>query len=373
MLNILPNTKKSSNRRMPFHYYFSIAGIAILLLIYARKKYDGLIDDKRYESASVLKNRNNNQRFVYPSLGKCDSRNLTTTAHNFNYTAKSFDRRHLYEPCTFTPILDGGPIPVVFLVNGRSGSSNTWMAISNLAGKMNEAEEDNCPNIKKGYDFMSNMSEEEGSWWITEHLCEVARQNCDSPLAAFQWKPFVNSWVLPSGQGMLKRLASFTFDNGRRIKVIFMTRNHIDVLISKVKHHTGKKHGVPAHCSIDDMKCIHLHEQWGTNLTLPVEGLIEELDDNYAGFNLFEETMQKFGIDYYSTSFEKLYETDNAEEWMRIFRFLGRGPTHGLTLDKVHESFPFAFTSPPGHKEILKNYEEVKEVLFGTAYDYLLH
>mmetsp|Transcript_27881 Transcript_27881/g.34417 ORF Transcript_27881/g.34417 Transcript_27881/m.34417 type:complete len:116 (-) Transcript_27881:163-510(-) len=115
-----------------------------------------------------------------------------------------------------------------------------------------------------------------------------------------------------------------------------MTRNHIDVLISKVKHKVGKKHGVSAHCENDDNQCIRLHEKWSKNLTLPIEGLIEALEDNYAGFKLFEQTMQQMGIDYYRTSFEKLYESEDAEEWMRIFRFLGRGPTHSLTLDKVN-------------------------------------
>ena len=36
-----------------------------------------------------------------------------------------------------------------------------------------------------------------------------------------------------------------------------------------------------------------------------------------------------------AVTYEKLYYTDNAEEWMRIFHHLGIGPQQNLSLDSV--------------------------------------
>jgi len=218
------------------------------------------------------------------------------------------------------------------------------------------------------------MSEEEGAWWVTEHLCEFTRRYCNKPVVGFKWKPFVDSWNLPATQGMLKKIASF---DEPKIKVIFMTRNPLDVLISKQKHKTqgagAAREGVKAHCKPDEEDCIKLHAAFGKGLTLPSNGLIKKLQESTDAFDLFDTSLRDMGITYLRTSYEKLYDSEDAEEWMRIFKFLGRGPTHNLTLDRVTETLPFVQTSPKTHLESLSNFAEIQSVLNGTDFEKLLH
>ena len=290
-----------------------------------------------------------------------------------NRDQKTYQRRNLYSKCMFTPAQENGPIPVLFIVNGRSGSSNTWQTLSKLAGGFQteaiEAFGSNEIQIQKF--FKSMTSEEEGSWWINEHLCEVTKFNSNSTIAGIQWKPYSNSWILPSAQGMLKQIASHNSDPqriGHKIKVIYMTRNPLDVFISKQKHHSRS---VPAHCSRSDVDCLEKHTE--SNLTLSVEDLVSYLKQSEAVEKSIENNLRIFGIDYYQTSYEKLYSSENTEEWMSILRYLERSPTQVLQFDDVKNSFPLIKTSSLSKESLLKNYNEVKNRLDGTKFAELLY
>ena len=42
------------------------------------------------------------------------------------------------------------------------------------------------------------------------------------------------------------------------------------------------------------------------------------------------------------TTYEDLYDRDDAEEWMKIFKYHGRSPTQNFTVQDVTESFALA-------------------------------
>ena len=151
-----------------------------------------------------------------------------------------------------------------------------------------------------------------------------------------------------------------------------MTRNPLDVLISKRKHKTSG-HTIQAHCTPDDEDCIKNHAKTGTHLLLPTDTLVEELSEAYAAFEVFESTLQDMGISFVKTTYEDLYGRDDAEEWMRLFKFLGRGPTENLTMKNVTGSFSMVSTSAKNHNESLANYDEVFNLLVNTTYEGLLH
>lgn len=284
---------------------------------------------------------------------------------------ETFLNRHDFPQCKFAPIDEGGPIPAIFIINGRSGSDATWATLSTLAGNESAIGEHTGENKVKAMDFLGGMTEEEGAWWVTEHLCQFAHRQCDKPLSAFKWKPFVDSFQLPAAQGMLKKIATF---NQPRIKVIFMTRNPLDVLISKAKHKNSKKEEkLDAHCSIDDEACIERMKQAGSGLQLPTESLLKDLKDSLDAFNFFEDTFKEMNIAHVKTTYEDLYNRDDAEEWMKIFRYLGRGPSKNLTMQDVISSFALAPTFQKNHNESLANYVEVRDLLMGTEFEKLLH
>jgi hypothetical protein len=203
---------------------------------------------------------------------------MSSRRRNVNQT---FANRHQFPKCYFTPIEEGGPIPVIFIVNGRSGSHITWATLSTLAGGETPIGEHTGENKIKAMDFLGRMTEEEGAWWLTEHLCQFAHRHCDKPLASFKWKPFVDSWELPAAKGMLRQLSTF---RDPRIKVIFMTRNPLDVMISKTKHHDA--HDLVAHCTIGDLKCIKKQEKKGTGLYLPTNTLLKDLKEALDAFEI---------------------------------------------------------------------------------------
>lgn len=281
----------------------------------------------------------------------------------------TYANREKFESCKFTPVEDGGPVPVVFIVNGRSGSDATWATLSTLAGGRSPIGEHTGENRVKAMDFIGRMTEHEGAWWITEHLCQFAHVHCDKPLAAFKWKPFVDSWNLPAARGMLKKLAQF---DEPKIKVILMSRNPLDVLISKRKHRKSG-HTIQAHCAPDDIECLNTHKSSGLGMELPTKHLLEDLKEATESFTFFADTLKNMSISHITTTYEDLYARDHAKEWMRIFNFLGRGPTVNLTMADVVDSFTMAPTAAKNHNESLANYDEVVSLLNTTEYAGLLH
>jgi hypothetical protein len=218
-------------------------------------------------------------------------------------------------------------------------------------------------------DFLGSMTEEEGAWWVTEHLCQFAHYQCHASLSAFKFKPFVDSWELPAAQGMLKKIASF---NEPKIKVIFMTRNPLDVFISKIKHRKSQNQ-IVAHCEINDTNCISKQKLMGSGLNLPTGSLLKHLEDSYEAFDVFEKTLDEMNIEHVKTTYEDLYGRDDAEEWMKIFKYLGRGPTENLSMRDVTESFELAPTFQQNHNTSLANYAEVRDSLIDTTFKGLLH
>ena len=87
--------------------------------------------------------------------------------------------------------------------------------------------------------------------------------------------------------------------------------------------------------------------------------------------------LQEAGVDYIHVTYENLYSSGSgdeaANEWMRIFRFLGRGPGDGLTMQDVEKNFVMAKTTSKKHKDVMLNYEEVKKTLEGTDFEDLLN
>ena len=285
---------------------------------------------------------------------------------------ETFINRKEFPQCTFTPIEEGGPTPVIFIVNGRSGSDATWATLSTLAGGASGIGEHTGENEVKAMDFLGRMTEAEGKWWVTEHLCQFAHHQCDKPLSAFKWKPFVDSWKLPAAQGMLKQIASF---DQPRIKVIFMMRNPLDVLISKAKHKKSRQSHklIMAHCEAKDEECIAKQKMMGTGLTLPTDYLLRNLEDSFAALQVFAGTLEEMNIEHVKTTYEDLYNRDDAEEWMKIFKYLGRGPSKDLTMVNVTDAFALAPTFQKNHNESLANYAEVRDLLTGSEFEELLH
>jgi len=98
------------------------------------------------------------------------------------------------DPCTFYE-RGTGPIPVVLMALGRSGSSITWSTLSALTGKRNIAYEKTGQTENKTEQFFKCLENCPLAFhnWTIQALCHIQQRRSDvtvnSGIAGFQWKP----------------------------------------------------------------------------------------------------------------------------------------------------------------------------------------
>lgn len=101
---------------------------------------------------------------------------------------------HWTEPCAFYE-RGRGPIPVVLMSLGRSGSSITWSTMSALTGERNIAYERTGQTMEKTEQFFACLEKCPLAYhnWTIQSLCHIQRRRRDvtikSGIAGFQWKP----------------------------------------------------------------------------------------------------------------------------------------------------------------------------------------
>jgi len=258
---------------------------------------------------------------------------------------------------------------------GRAGSSVTWDTISRLVGKPNVAYEYTGGSMEKSERFFQSIDPAIAQQWASLHLCEVQHLSRveGSGIAGFQWKPYFNTFRKhPMAFAALQEMSE---RRNPRIRIIYLTRNALDREISNIKHRGHiRTNEVPAHCPAGDEECAKKHAALGTGVFVPTDKLVNHLRQLRAKENEIIDVLGHVGIKFISIKYEKLYDRgDNVDEWKRIFRFLERGPTSNLTIQQVHEAFSMERTSSKSHKDIIANYDEVKQVLTGTEFEQLLH
>mmetsp|Transcript_56684 Transcript_56684/g.84323 ORF Transcript_56684/g.84323 Transcript_56684/m.84323 type:complete len:141 (+) Transcript_56684:90-512(+) len=133
-----------------------------------------------------------------------------------------------------------------------------------------------------------------------------------------------------------------------------------------------KKLPLPAHCAVGDSDCIKQHH---SAIVLPTGSeLLKSLKRGSALDKLVSDKLANYGVKHVHVSYDNLYNSKNAEEWSRIFRFLQRGPQGPLTVENVTANFDLAPTSSSSsHKDIIANFDEVWETLNGTQFEHLVH
>jgi len=260
----------------------------------------------------------------------------------------------------------GAPQPVILLSLGRSGSSATWQVMGNLTGKVTPSIEYTGSNTKQSIAFFDKIPPNDHGNWLLKYMCVQQSQHPTAGLIGFKWKPVPNTFFRRASLDALKVVA---YSHNPQIKVVRSRRNLLDVMISKEKHRIGH---AEAHCAKTDNACIREHLELGTGLRLPTENLLAELKRITAEEDQVDHLLEELGVPHVKVTFEKLYYSDDAEEWLRLFRFLGTGPTEGLTRNDVQDAMAHAATHNPQHNVTLGNYHEVRELLMGTEFESLL-
>jgi hypothetical protein len=244
--------------------------------------------------------------------------------------------------------------------------------MGNLTGMETPSDEYTGSNTLESQRFFDSIKKDDGGQLVLQNLCRKQRLYPNAGVVGFKWKPF-NSIHHPTaiaGLDLISRLRDPS------IKVIRSRRNLLDVELSRAKHRSPGKNQVTvnAHCRARDGECVKRHYQAGTNLTLSAKELMSFLTSQTRLEDEVDNLLANIGVPHVQVSYEKLYLAKDAEEWMKLFRFVGVGPAGtGLTREKVDLVMAHASTSIPNHANAIANYDEVKRTLDGTEYEGLLH
>jgi len=279
--------------------------------------------------------------------------------------------------CNLLPESDA-PSPVILMALGRSGSSITWDAMSQLTGQRNTAYEVTGGNTNNSKAFFKDLETNPyvGHDWAIKRLCHIQQNRpdilSDAGIAGFQWKPYMSSF---DHEYAIEGLREIAAHRNPSIRVVHLTRNALDKRISNIRHTNSKKSSkaITAHCPMGDEECIKNHSQFVTSIVFPTgQELLHWLRHTVDDDNTIRKRLGDLGVHHVEVSYEKLYNSNDAEEWMRIFRFLEKGPSEGLAMGDVRASFSMASTHTKSRNETIANFEDVRETLVGTPFEHLL-
>ncbi len=281
------------------------------------------------------------------------------------------------EECRLLPENEA-PIPVILMADGRTGSSITWMTISRMTGFPNVAFEYTGQQQEKTIAFFDSIQPEVGSHFAVNQLCKLQHDAKDKVkqgegIVGFQWKPIHYGLSHEYGIGALQEIATHV---DPVIRVIHLTRNPLDRLISNRKHISSSKTNkkIEAHCADGDEECIKEHARSHSGTILPTgKELIKSLQNGLRHDIMVADILGTRGIKHIRVDYDRLYSGEYSGEWLRIFKFLGRGPQEELTMKEVRSNFDLAATSSKQHKDKIGNFDEVWKTLNGTDLACLVH
>jgi len=98
------------------------------------------------------------------------------------------------DPCTFYE-KGTGPLPVILMALGRTGSSITWSTMSALTGERNIAYETTGQTANISAQFFECLERDQFAFhnWTVQKLCHIQQRRSDvsinAGIAGFQWKP----------------------------------------------------------------------------------------------------------------------------------------------------------------------------------------
>jgi len=327
--------------------------------------------------------------------------------------------------CQFLP-QDEGPIPIIVISQGRTGSSVTWNTLYRLVSEEEEkgffffrkkkkpkdgdsaaagmdyesvkAVEITGRVVDQSLDFFSKIPQSTiGPRWAEIYLC--AQQHWQQKhldpkgrIVGFQWKPFRETFYSPLSQATLERLAN---SRNPRFRIIYNIRNPIDRRLSNLRHN-ATDHLLSAHCSLDDEDCKDQHLassdqtiyfSFNFNKGQEFNGkpnrkkLLRWLNDDLKEVTNIKNMLNASGIPHAIVRYDVLYgrHQDKAiHEWRKLVRLVNPNndrtmidPDH-VTMDDVRKHFSMAKTSSKRKSDVIENYNELKEMLNGTIFlDYL--
>ena len=301
---------------------------------------------------------------------------------------------NITQTCDLTNTTFGNPF--IMISFGRSGTTSTWDIIAGLAGEyIPRATEDMGSSKGEARAFFEAQNQtEHGKCWLERLLCEKqedvikAYQDGMGKASIFgsKWKPWHEGLNSTQARQALQWLGT-----QKQIKVLYNTRNMVDMYISQAKHTVladlfGDER--TAHCYDDrelqlsdrawnkladmgiprDTPCVQIFKAIESKTPLEIPHMMDYFQKNVLQTDFASEMLEHYNVSKVTVTYEKLYFTKSAAEWEHIFQYLGFGPQSNLTLDQVFARTAFQKTSFNDRSQRMANYDEVKRALQCTRF-----
>ena len=304
-----------------------------------------------------------------------------------------------------------GPLPVILMSLGRSGTDATWKILKELTGTEMKAIEIVGGNEEESVDFFRSLEglrteadtwalDETYNWrkkgggarstrgfyfhvqefcaegncmdgkWILKWFCEEQQRYKETGgLVGFKWKAYMSSLRTEPAHNALKLVAVLGVSN-TPIRVIRSRRNPLDVYLSELKH---SLQDLPDHCKADDEDCADKHNS--VRLVVPVDEMFEWLQNTYDEENEIDDLLSELGVRTVHVKYDELYysrtEQEGLKEWKKIFKFLGQ--RHDWSWDDIAGAAGLKPTTKSrSHKVSIENFDDVFRRLQGTKLERLL-
>lgn len=272
-----------------------------------------------------------------------------------------------------------GPIPVVLIADGRSGSTITLAVLATLTGScpapgMTGAHwdlEDRCWRELFGASTKEELAVENPKVLVSDYLSRATRLHANSTLVGFQWKTMKKGYLKTRTP---EYKAAWQYLGENRVRALRYTRNPLDVYLSGAKHTVQTN--LASHCAPDDQGCL-------TAMLAPfmvdVEALMEDLPNYDLAQRALLDDINASNVEYLNCSYEELISNGNASSklwhWQRVLDFLGVRST--ITMQELDEAFAiFTATHPDSQGANVLNWKDVLDALQkkeGGRYAHLIH
>lgn len=260
-------------------------------------------------------------------------------------------------------------IPVILISFGRSGSTVTWDTMTTLASprRGQKSSESTGRNTHTSLEPLIRMNQtEHGKCWMQRILCDHQEENRKltkagkgkSKIIGTKWKPFLVAFNHTKSREALEWIADMPF-----IKVIYSERNPLDITISRYKHIA---YDVPSHCFGEE--CKKEHESHNQDLVLPFDYMWTSMSNLTEESTAVKQILNEYDVDRVEVTYERLYYSRGAEEWMKIFRYLQAGPQQNLTKAQVFAKIEHVETHPKSRQDAIANYVQVEAALNETDF-----
>lgn len=266
------------------------------------------------------------------------------------------------------PSTSGGPRRVIVLSHGRGGSTMLCTMLADFAHS-------DPHELKKelfGKDEVSMGSKDNpaglmASWFDRQSLAQP-----QAHLVGFKWKPFLKSEPL--------YLDAWSWAASHDVRVLWLRRNPLDVLISRAKHLADD--GLPDHCEPGDSACLDAHARAkapldASTLVADLEAYVKDYEDELPAL------LKARGVRFHPVRFEDLVAGEQStasaskaralDSWNAALTFVGEAPLHSYAeLERAFWAAGVTDTSPGTQCDALQDPDGVSAALRGTRFEALL-